>query len=76
MTARTDDIARRLERVRAGLQHALAELDDVERYAPGEVAAIVGALVAHVRSWRPESVAPLGTLGPPTDAIRDPRGVL
>ena len=76
MTARTDDIARRLARATADLRHALAELAALDRYAPDEVAAVVAALVAHLRSWRPESVAPLGTLGPPTEAIRDPRGVL
>lgn len=73
---RTDDIARRLDRATRDLQHALAELADVDRYAPGEVAAVVASLVAHLRSWRPEAVAPLGTLGPPTEAIRDPRGGL
>lgn len=51
----------------------MAELAELERYAPGEVAAVAAMLVAHLRSWRPESVAPLGTLGPPTEAIRDPR---
>lgn len=76
MTARTDDIARRFERATADLRMALAELAALDRYAPDEVAAVVAALVAHLRSWRPESVAPLGTLGPPTEAIRDPRGVL
>ncbi|MBL8623788.1 MAG: hypothetical protein JNK64_20940 [Myxococcales bacterium] len=70
---RTDDVARRLERATADLQHALAELAELERYAPAEVAAIAGMLVAHLRAWRPESVAPLGTLGPPTEVIRDPR---
>lgn len=74
MTARTDDIARRLARATADLRHGLAELAALDRYAPDEVAAVVAALVAHVRSWRPESVAPLGTLGPPTEPIRDPRG--
>ena len=76
MTARTDDIARRFERATADLRTAVAELAALDRYAPDEVAAVVAALVAHLRSWRPESVAPLGTLGPPTEAIRDPRGVL
>lgn len=71
---RTDDIARRLDRATRDLRHALAELANLDRYAPGEVAAVVASLVAHLRSWRPESVAALGTLGPPTEAIRDPRG--
>lgn len=73
---RTDDIARRLDRATRDLRHALAELAELDRYAPGEVAAVAASLVAHLRSWRPESVAPLGTLGPPTEAIRDPRGGL
>ena len=76
MTGRTDDVAARLDRATAYLQHSLAELGELERYAPGQVAAIVASVVAHLRSWRPESVAPLGTLGPPSAAIRDPRGVI
>lgn len=56
MTARTDDIARRFGRATADLRTALAELAALDRYAPDEVAAVVAALVAHLRSWRPESV--------------------
>lgn len=48
----------------------LAELDK----APGDVDAIMGALVAHARAFRPESVSPLGTLPPPTEPNTDPRG--
>ena len=73
MTARTDDTARRLARATADLRHGLDELAALDRYAPDAVAAVIGSLVAHLRSWRPESVAPLGTLAPPTEAIRDPR---
>lgn len=73
MTARVDDVGRRLERAAAELRHGLAELAELERVAPQEVAAVAAALVAHLRSWRPEAVAPLGTLPPPTDRIRDPR---
>lgn len=73
MTARIDDVGRRLERATAELRHGLAELAELERVAPQEVGAIAGALVAHLRSWRPEAVAPLGTLPPPTDRICDPR---
>ena len=56
-----------VEVFRAGL----AALDDLE---PAEQDAIVGALVADLRARRPAAVAPLGTLGPPTEPIRDPRG--
>lgn len=44
-----------------------------ESCTPAEADAIYAALVAHVRVRRPESVSPLGTLPPPTEAIRDPR---
>lgn len=50
MTARTDDIARRLERASAHLGHALAEFAAVEPYAPGPVSAVMAALLAHVRT--------------------------
>jgi hypothetical protein len=51
---------------------ALVELDKTE---PHDVDAIVSAMLAHLRSWRPVAVAPLGTLPAPSDpeAIRDPR---
>lgn len=62
-------IARAVQHIRYGL----AELAKLERSAPAAVARIVGLLVAHLRSWRPESVTPLGDLGPPTEPIRDPR---
>jgi hypothetical protein len=58
-----------VDRVR-GIFAELAELDKV---APGEVDRVVGAMVSHLRSWRPMSVAPLGVLPPPTTRIRDPR---
>lgn len=64
----------RLQRAERELRHVLAELDELDRTEPDAVAAVVGALVSHLRSWRPESVAPLGTLPPPTEPIRDPRG--
>ena len=69
--------AARFDRVREKLRAATAELVELDKVAPAEVASIVGSLVAHIRSWRPESVSPLGTLGPPTDpaALRDPREV-
>jgi len=46
---------------------AADQLDTVERDA------IYTALVADLRSRRPEAVSPM-TLGPPTEPIRDPRG--
>ncbi len=62
-----NDIARRLAA-------ALIDLRELERDHPAEVEAIVCTLVAHLRSWRPESVSPLGTLPAPGEVIRDPRG--
>jgi hypothetical protein len=56
------------------LRDAFARLAELEKTAPGDVDAIVSIVVAHVRSWRPESISPLGTLPPPTEIIRDPRG--
>jgi hypothetical protein len=50
---------------------ALATLDELE---PAEQAVIVASLVADLRARRPVAVAPRGTLGPPTERIRDPRG--
>ncbi len=50
------------------------DLRELERDHPAEVEAIVCSLVAHLRSWRPESVSPLGVLPPPGEVIRDPRG--
>lgn len=49
-------------------------LDAADRLDPDERDQLYRALVADMRSRRPESVRPL-TLGPPTDpaAIRDPR---
>lgn len=59
-------------------QRIAADLEDLrehERQQPAEVEAIVLHLVAHLRSWRPESVSPLGTLPAPTEQIVDPRTV-
>jgi hypothetical protein len=63
MTARGAAVA---ELIRTALATA-DRLDPVERDA------IYAALVADLRSRRPESVSPM-TLGPPTEPIRDPRG--
>lgn len=51
----------------------LEDLRELDRQDPAEVDAIVSHLVAHLRSWKPESVTPLGTLPAPTERIRDPR---
>lgn len=50
-------------------------LDAADQLDPAERDALYRALVADLRSRRPECVSPL-SLGPPTDpaAIRDPRG--
>lgn len=57
---------------------ALAELfrttlDAADRLDPAERDELYAALVADLRARRPESVSPL-SIGPPTEAIRDPRG--
>jgi hypothetical protein len=53
---------------------ALTDLREHTKVQPAEADAIVCSLVAHLRAWRPESVAPLGTLPEPTEKERDPRG--
>jgi hypothetical protein len=73
MTVDTNDVAVRIARAVQHIRFGLAELGRLERQAPGEVGRIAGLLVAHLRSWRPEAVAPLGTLPAPTEPIRDPR---
>lgn len=52
------------------VRHAFAAIDELD---PDEQDLVVGAIVMHLRSWRPESVSPLGVLPPPGEAIRDPR---
>src|SRR4029077_7609185 len=42
-----------------------AVLEHHSKLEPAEVDWITGAIVAHLRSWRPESVSPLGTLPEP-----------
>ncbi len=54
------------------LRRVLADLRELERNEPAGVARVLELLLADLRSWHPESVSPLG-LGPPTEAIRDPR---
>ena len=48
-------------------------LAELEKTAPGDVDAIVAAVVSHLRAWRREHVHPLGALPPPTERIQDPR---
>lgn len=74
MTSRTDDIVARCERATESVRFGLAEWMEIEPHMPAEIARLVGATIATIRSWRPESVSPLGALGPPTEIIRDPRG--
>ena len=63
-----------IERAQTAIFASLIELDKTE---PAAVDRIVTSICAHLQSWRPMSVSPLGTLPPPTDpaAIRDPREV-
>jgi hypothetical protein len=50
-------------------------LDAADRLDPPDRDELYRALVADMRSRRPESVSPLSLgLGPPTVLIRDPRG--
>lgn len=69
MTPRGTTIA---QRIAADLE----DLRDHERQHPAEVESIVCSLVAHLRSWRPESVSPLGTLPSPEAPIVDPRDLV
>lgn len=48
-------------------------IDTTDQLDPADRDWIYRALVADLRSRRPESVSSL-TLGPPTEPIRDPRG--
>lgn len=49
------------------LQRILIELTELERAAPDDVDVLVQAMIGHLRSWRPVSVAPLGVLPPPSE---------
>lgn len=49
-----------------------AALDATDRLSPADRDGIYQALVADLRSRRPESVSPM-KMGPPTEPIRDPR---
>ena len=52
----TPDIDRAAEYLRRGL----AELAELERLQPAEVARVLEAVIAHVRSWKPEAITPMG----------------
>jgi hypothetical protein len=54
------------------IRSALVTTD--EAMTPDEQDQVYSALLAHIRARRPETVSPLGTLPPPTEPIRDPRG--
>lgn len=51
----------------------LEDLRDHEKQHGDEVEAIVCSIVAHLRSWKPESVTSLGVLPEPEAPITDPR---
>ena len=53
------------------IRSALASADSLPTHEQDQIAL---ALVSLLRAWKPESVSPLGTLPPPTESIRDPRG--
>lgn len=61
------------------MQRILIELAEMDKTAPDDVDVIVQAMIGHLRSWRPVSVAPLGVLPPPTDGpplrVRAPSAV-
>jgi hypothetical protein len=61
--------------------HACAELArslfdrlrELDKQDPHGVERVVASMVDHLRSWRPESVIPLGELLPPEGPATDPR---
>ncbi len=48
-------------------------LHEIEKRDPLGVELVVAAMVAHLRSWHPEAVAPLGTLPDAEGPATDPR---
>jgi hypothetical protein len=50
-------------------------LREIEKNDPRGVEQVVATMVAHLRSWRPESVSPLGTLPEPEGSRADPRAM-
>ena len=67
MSARAEAVAKRLAA-------DLEDLRELDTSAPDDCDAIVLALVAHLRAWKPVSIAPLGTLPPAEAPNVDPRG--
>lgn len=59
--------------IAAVLRSAFDALAELEKTSPADVDALIATTVAHLRSWRPECVTPLGVLPSPTERIRDPR---
>lgn len=55
-------------------REAAALCAEAARLPPSDADTFAAALAAHLRAWRPVAVAPLGTLPPPGERIRDPRG--
>lgn len=55
------------------LRQALGALGELELVNPAGVRRVYDLTRAHLRSRYPEDGASLGNLGPPTEAIRDPR---
>jgi hypothetical protein len=59
-------------RAAAAIEAIRSALGAVDQLAPAERALVIAALVGDLRARSPESVSAL-TIGPPTEAIRDPR---
>ncbi len=58
----------------AELTHTVFDrLRELEKHDPHGVEQVVAAMVAHLRSWHPEAVAPLGTLPDAEGPATDPR---
>ena len=38
------------------LRRGLAELAELERHSPAEVTRVLEAVIAHVRSWKPDAI--------------------
>ncbi len=60
--------------VREMFRVALVQTAEIAKTDPTAADELVSTLVAHLRSWRPESVSPLGTLPEPDGPLVDPRG--
>lgn len=53
------------------LRSAFDEIAELEKSSPADVDSIVSMTVAHLRSWRPEAVGPMGALTTPGATIRE-----